>query len=176
MCLEGESVEEWQQAWLAALILGEGHISLVRRKERENREAHGRRTFYRLRPMIRVTNTEKVLLDKCQELVGFGNVLVSNHNETRKNPHFQTAYIWDVECVGRCGWVLEHILPYLVGRKKEVATLLMEFCESRVDTLNKPIRYTARDWAIWAEIRKLNRKGGKGKTKLGLFEPLLGAD
>ena len=137
---------ETQAVWLAAILDGEGSISIYREQRRGN--ASG----YRYKAVVTVSNTNTDLICKVNDLMqGFAlkkDKRPSHHKECYRS----TAHGRNVEAI------LRATRPHLIA-KKEQADLVLEFCEVMKSA---PMRTSAVHEIferLWREVQTLNRRG-----------------
>ena len=140
--------EQMKAIWLAALIDGEGVISIRLDKFIDSFGVVGPKIL--ITPQIMVCNTYIPLLQLVQLVVGQGTI-----NEKG------TQY-WHIHGWARCENLLNKILPYLVV-KQENAKKLLAFITYRRSVRNNTLpnevrRYTEKDLQYVIEIRQLQHK------------------
>ena len=91
---------EW--AWVAGIIEGEGHLSLMFKP------------FTHLE--IRVGMTDMDVVEKLQKYTGFGKIYINNRLPPRK-----TLFDWRVGKAKNTKYILENILPWLGERRGKKA-------------------------------------------------------
>lgn len=106
------------RAWLAALIDGEGTISIRRVAGRSN--GTGEPCNDNFTAFISVSNTDQSILERCAKIVGRGNVRVKNQPsvDPRGVASRFTGYCWRIDSI-LVGEVLKDIYPYLVTKKRQ---------------------------------------------------------
>ena len=147
---ELDSLKETDCAWLAGIIDGEGDLGLGRIKQKGN---------VSLRPSIRVSNTSKVLIDKINSYIPM-SISTKKWEGNRKD-----IYIWHLYGVESIYLLLKMVYPYL-SCKKPQATLLMEFCKSRMNRSARE-KNTSREFAIQEELHLLNKRGRFIQEEMG---------
>lgn len=140
--------QDTDAAWLAALILGEGTIQM------NNRYVD-----------ITISNGDREILAQAERILD-GNVSVRLIIDKRPK-NWRPCYV--LKLVG--GYELKvdllvRLLPYLVGRKRDVAKLALELIRSRLDKQRKRggkpnhgVPYDEFEKVREEAIRRLNRKG-----------------
>lgn len=101
-----DQLNEASLAYIAGLFDGEGSVTITRRKQWN---------YFFL--TITITNTNKDVISKLQELLG-GSV----HHKIYKNPKYKQGWYWQAN-TKRAGLILEKLLPYLIIKrgKAEIA-------------------------------------------------------
>lgn len=98
-------MENWQAAYLAGIIDGEGSITLTRNHQNEHR-----------RPCISIASTDKELLNYIKSIIGGTISRKKNYNpEKHKN-----SYMLSVKNKNAVFFILKHIEPYLRIRQKKL--------------------------------------------------------
>jgi len=141
--------------YITGLIDGEGSISLTWDYKKDNKK---RKVF--LCPRITIQMTHKETIDKVHKLLMRSNFIhslyeVSNRSKYYKK-HYKNIYRIQMYRAEEIFSLLKIIKPILITKKKQ-AKLLIEFCESRFK--RKYLAYTDREWAIYKEMRGLNKRG-----------------
>jgi endogenous inhibitor of DNA gyrase (YacG/DUF329 family) len=137
---------ETQAIWLAAMVDGEGTVSIYR--ERRPKNSSG----FRYKAVVGVTNTNRAIIDRATELMqGYASV------KDKRPDHHKTCYIAyahgrNVEAIARA------IRPHLVAKNRQV-DLVLEFCEVMKSAPWRTSRVHEILERLWAEIRILNRRG-----------------
>lgn len=97
-----------ETAWLAGLFDGEGHISIDTRLNRTTRGVK-----------IQITNTNRELLEKAQDVVGTGYITTRYHD----NPRHKPTYDWHT--TGRnAKLLLQTMLPWLIAKRTQAQSAL----------------------------------------------------
>jgi hypothetical protein len=148
------SLSETEKAWLAAIIDGEGTITLSKRKSKL-----ARRGFYYI-PTLEVTNSCKELLIKIWETVGEGGVYRERRSE--QNPRWKRKWLYNGSA-GVLRAVLPQILPYLIIKKNQAKTTLeyLQYVRDNpmVGRREIPAGYYPRIDALYFALKKMNEKG-----------------
>lgn len=163
-----QEITETDKAWLAAMIEGEGHISMGFHKYNG---AKGRRRFA-VKPTIGFANQDELLIEKVASLIkaigAKGTLIreVRGHYEHSRNSMKVT--LCGMTAVLR---VLENLIPYLVGSKVAKARLLAEFIKSRLarDRTHQGNPYYNEEELLIIEkfYQNTQRKGGKRNPEIG---------
>jgi hypothetical protein len=139
-------------AWLAALVDGEGSVMLI--THRDNRRG-GRVS---LRPRVAIYNTDARLIEALVERTGIDRWTV--HQRSPERHKSLNAYRWHMGATEIREWG-PRMLPYLV-LKREHMVLLLE-CLSYTSTYVPHDGAQRAEWGrrleIQAAIQELNRKG-----------------
>ena len=139
-------MNEFDAAWLAGFLDGEGHISVVRR-----------RNYYV--PTVNVTNTNKDQIDNVCRVLDEREIeycICYDRREGNRKP----AWTVRLESKVRVPQVLKLVLPYLIG-KKHVAEKVLAWCEYD----GRRTEMTTPDLALLTGIRELNQRGNEGRVK-----------
>jgi len=141
----------FQMGWLSAMIEGEGNISLTWSKNKNKK-------YVQLAPRVQITNSDKLVIEKVQEILKFLNVgcYIQEYRE-----------IYKVMICGmkRCNRLLWFIKDHMLG-KKERAQLLYEYTEHRI---NNKQSYNEYDKNVFLKMRELNGKPITDVNKLKLL-------
>lgn len=142
------NLSEAQKAWLAALIDGEGTISIWRERRPKNRSG------VRYKAVVLVTNTNLALLDALYQCV---DGYACTHNARRANKkHKATFAVYVSRRAIRS--LLEQIKPYLVAKRKQ-ADLVLEFCRVMEATPMRASQNHDIFETLCAECQRLNQRG-----------------
>jgi len=148
---EVAKIAAWSVAWEGSLsIVNGGSVSRRRLASGEIRKYEGHKSY--LKPYIAVANTNRDLLEEFQLLVGMGSIRCYKPT----NPAHKDSYIWIVRTIKDCLEFCEAILPWLPAKQRQ-AELVIEFCSGGLPT--RSFRDTDRDWEIYEEMKKLNKRG-----------------
>ena len=146
-----EEIIAWTMVW-------EGCFSLA--KSSKNQKGTGT-PYYR--PSLQITNTNKELLDRFQQVVGCGKIDLRVKEDRKMN--CKAKYAWRVNTQKDIKNICESILPFLPA-KKEQAELLLEYCILRLNTKLKGVKLifgettrTKREEEIYKRIKELNKRG-----------------
>ena len=103
---------EPEKAYLAGIIDGEGSISLVRHKG-------PRCGLHNLDAVVKVTNTDSVLIGWLREKTGVGSI----YHRSRAGSRYRDVYtiVWATTAVRD---ILEAVLPYLVIKRDRAEIVL----------------------------------------------------
>jgi hypothetical protein len=137
------NLTEIEAAYLAGIVDGEGHISLIRAMKRP-----GKATYVLLSPMVGITNQSEPLIQWMDQRIVFSKQLY--HPDTSG---WGWAYKLTIQGL-RVYPLLKALLPYLIVKRKR-AELLMEFCEIRA-VAGSAQSYGPREWKIAEEIKTYN--------------------
>jgi hypothetical protein len=156
-------MNEFERGFIVGLIDGEGSITLQNSLHMVKHLAKsGEQKVYQhlgISPKIQIANTSAELLKKAQIILGG---IIS----TRKRPGRKPCGVLIISTQDRVYKILKEIHNDLIVKKRQ-AELVMSFCESRFNerrgrpTATSNVPYTAKEFDILLEIRKLNAaKGG----------------
>lgn len=151
-------MKEVEKAYLAAFIDGEGTITLRFRKV--IRKGRNDRMFFE--PRIIIHNTEIEVLKYIRTVIG-GTLKI--HTSTSNGKICYALFIHRQNVIKA---ILEVLLPYFrIKRKKKLAELLLEWIRIHQKVKHEQHPYikagrgfiwSAREFEILEEIRKLNKK------------------
>lgn len=144
------SLSGFELGYVVGLFEGEGHISL----NESHRNDPKRTVCYSVH--IGITNTNRALLEKAKEIIGIG--VVRSHHQPNKNN--KDCFIWHLGDQKSVLWFLNQVYPYLI-EKKEKATLLIPFLESRIacnphKKASRDRKYSEKEHQIFEEYKKLS--------------------
>ena len=114
-------MSEPEKAWLAAMIDGEGSISLILHR----RKGTGRTYVF---PVVTVNNTDVRLINRCVEIVGEHLRIQKRDRSAIRCKLMMTVHLNRVSMAD----VLEAVRPYLIA-KGEQADLVIGFCRTHDD-------------------------------------------
>jgi len=148
------SVSELEKGYFTGLLEGEGCMG-VRRHKSPNAKVE------QLAPFVEIINTDRDLLETIVEIAGGGISL--GHKSTQ---NAKRTYTWRICGTKTIYDTLSEVRDSLVSSKrKEVANLVIEFCERRINRAYDPSKAQVvndeRDWEIYEELKKLNKQGIK---------------
>lgn len=113
---------EADRAWLAALVDGEGTISIHRKESYESRaEREGDpRCQAQYVPFLQIGNTDAALLERCIQITGYGNVRVKSepHTDARLVKSRFTHYGWRLDG-DKAIEVIRDIFPFLITKRRQ---------------------------------------------------------
>jgi branched-subunit amino acid transport protein AzlD len=146
------TLREAEKAWLAAIIDGEGTITLVKRIDSKYR-----RGFCYV-PTLEISNTNKALLIRIWELIGEGGV----YTDKRETPGWKRKWMYNGSA-GVLRAILPQILPYLIVKKGRAEKMLeyLQYVDANPILGLREIPqgyYTGLD-AVFLALKKLNQKG-----------------
>jgi len=155
---------EKEVAWLCGLIDGEGSIGLRVQKYMRNKNV-----FY-VAPYVQVVNTHIGTLDVVDRIL---TELEVGHYIDWPRPHMVTGGertvgdykpLWRILVNGikRCHPLLDELIPYLVI-KKDDASIVLEFINSRESSYYKHLPYSPREQEIIGRFRRVRRSGKSGE-------------
>jgi hypothetical protein len=126
-------------AWLAGIVDGEGHISLYRNQ----------RGYLCVKTHVEVTMSNLACVEKARDIIW-----AITHRKypikERRQPHLRhVSFSLRIMDQKGCRKVCEALLPYLVA-KRELAELMIEFCETRKQARGEPGRqvYGIKEYAL----------------------------
>lgn len=108
-------------AYIAGLIDGEGHISLIKHKAYDDRLKKYSENAYVYSVRVGITNTDKGMIDWLVSTVG-GNVTKDKSNRTKQ------IYRWTFNGTSKLEHFLLSVIPYMrIQCKKERAKIVLEY-------------------------------------------------
>ena len=152
---EVDNFSDFDLGYLAGMIEGEGSISI---------QAQGKGKYA---PTVMVTsNTDKEVVKHVMEILdraGFKAYMVTNQKGRGRRKPVEVVIIKGITYVYP---FLKKIKPYIKGRKREIASLVIKFCESRIPKAylrNKSRKYSKEELDIVERVRRLNMEAkGRG--------------
>ncbi len=125
--IQGDNQQENLLWWLGGIIDGEGCITINHHRLHQ----HTSKETLLFSPTIIIVNTNKVLIDKCQEILRMVNIpFYMAYHPSKQIEHKEK---WSIVITGikRCIRALNILSQYLIGKKEE-AYLVKRFCEGRL--------------------------------------------
>lgn len=116
------NVQEWELAWLAGIIDGEGGFSIAGRYSGAKTSCH-------------ISNTNPLIIDKCKEILNNIFVQYSIH---KQNGPLSTRTVSRIEVTQRPEILklISVVLPFLVGKKQQ-AELIRKYTNRRLTKAHK---------------------------------------
>ncbi len=142
------SIPKVEAAYVAAIIDGEGTITLGRWKKKKK--------YWLIHPRIYITNQNKQLLGIIKNLFGNrGYIIVHKSKSSYSDNICYRLYVSGLSVAP----ILKTLIPYL-RLKREQGKLVYEFCIKR---LNKGVntKYSDDEWYLFRKVREYNSSGGK---------------
>jgi len=130
---------------IAGITLGEGSFHIQKHIQNKAKDI----TY---QPCISISNTEKEILEFCPKEIG--GALFTNRLKTDKH---KESYFLLINGFQNIIDVTEKIYPFLIGKKKKSAELIIKFCQSRIK-LGR-IKYTQEEIKIIEELKEINKRG-----------------
>lgn len=167
MNLDMPKINELDVAYLSGLFDGEGSFSItkVREKGREK---------YRLSSVSSITNCDPKIINRALEIMRGLGVTGRMYRIDKKNANRAPCYTIEIKRLELQAKLLKSVSLYLVG-KKQVASLMLEFIESRLK--NKMTGryfsvspYTEREIELFDIVAKLNKKGVSKPEKIAVYK------
>jgi len=138
-------LESFSLGYLAAIIDGEGSISLFTRN---------RGSYDDFLPYVEISNTEKEIIESARDMADVGEVY-----ETPRKTEHKTIYRLCIRRQHDIVLLLERVKPFLMSKRKQrLAELLIEYCLIRLDAGHKA--HTKREAEICEEVSVLNKRTG----------------
>ena len=150
--MDNQQVTDADLSWLAGLYEGDGSFGMNRRKRKGKLS-----TSVNVQPCISFTNCDRQLVEEvCEILTNAKLAFYVSYHKPRK----RIRENWQVVISGckRAIKLLPVMIPYLRAEKLEKATLLLEFCTSRLSSWHAS-PYSAREIEIFETLSSLNLRG-----------------
>src|SRR5258706_11247130 len=116
--------EEVQLAWLAGIIDGEGTIGIYNRNKTKTHRVVN----------LTIVNSDEVILSKAKEIYEQYNIFASKYTHNNKNPvgfiARKPCYVLTVRRWDDFQKMIQLLIPYLIGNKKQVAEEALEYMKS----------------------------------------------
>ncbi len=125
--IQGDNQQENLLWWLGGIIDGEGCITI----NHHRLHLHTSKETLLFSPTIIIVNTNKVLIDKCQEILQTINIPFYVSFRPSSNPNHKEKWAIVITGIKRCVRALNILSQYLIAKKEE-ADLVKKFCESRL--------------------------------------------
>ena len=125
-------------AWIGGLMTGDGSLYMVKNRPKGNHSPH-----YQIQ--MGIVSTEADVIEKVHEIMQHGYVQTRQTKSCRSG----TVYRW-VSTSAEMLPNLKQLLPYLIGRKRKIAEVLISFQE----TMQK------------IHQRRMNEKRSKGQYRI----------
>jgi hypothetical protein len=135
--LKQYKLSDFQKGHLAALIDGEGTVTLVFHKKRKQ-----------VKPLIAIVNKDRNLLEFVRNYIGEGRIVLS---------HKPDVFRLEIRHISRVYPLLKEIEPYLIT-KRERAKLVLGWCESRLSKPSLHAPYDEEEWRIYEQVREKRAK------------------
>ena len=146
--LHGGNQQENLLWWLCGIIDGEGCITI--NHHRLHKET--KRETLLFQPIIVIVNTNKLLIDTCQEILKQSEIpfYVSFKSSPKANPNWKEK--WQVMVVGlkRVSKALTILSPYIISKRQE-ANLVKRFCDLRLNAEKVKTSYGSLGYAPYNE-------------------------
>ncbi len=101
-------------AWVAGFIEADGSFSFMKQRRSDLRRGYE----YRLR--LRITNSDRVLLETAQAIIG--GTITSHYDHT---PNHRPSLVIDIKTKS-LPQVLPKIIPFLISNKRKMAEILLK--------------------------------------------------
>ena len=131
--------------YLSGFFDGEGYIGLIRHKDKRVKRG------YTLHPFVRITNTNKLILDEINKIVK-GKI-----KSKPKQLGCKQCYMIELQNADSIFEFLCYIHPHLIIKEKQ-SELMIEFCRGRVKD-NKNKEYTSEELSLYFSFKQLNKRG-----------------
>jgi hypothetical protein len=151
-------LSQLELGYVIGLIEGEGTISL---------SYHGHSNDYRKRRRwdvyVKISNTDKRILENVKSIVGAGNIRL--HDRKIKRPKSKPEYCWSINQHSDIEKLLEQIGPFLII-KKEQANLALEYVKIREKVRSEHRGFKSgfhdnREFRIFERFNELNIRGSQ---------------
>jgi hypothetical protein len=116
--------------WFGGIIDGEGCITINHHRLHKNSQ----RETLLFSPIIAIVNTNKIIIDTCQEVLRQNNIAhFVGYKESPKGKHHWKPK-WEIRIIGlkRVSKALSILSPYIIGKREE-ARLVKRFCDIRLN-------------------------------------------
>jgi DNA-binding CsgD family transcriptional regulator len=145
------NLPEWVKGYIAGLLDGEGTVTINETKVRMGKK---RERYLSLRPLIKIANTDREVLEWVARQVGGFRFATRNGRESKHGKRL----VYDIVLKKQKDILvfLEMLLPYLIIKRRQ-AELVVEFCRSRLAKPNHA-PYDEGELEILAEVRRLNER------------------
>lgn len=141
-------LSETDRGYLAGIMDGEGTLRIMRTLKK----------WYA--PFIQITNTDKVLMDWLQQILGVKGIgrlyYEGNRKNLRRNPKHKLKYVYNIASVQGVKQILEQTIDILKIKHRQ-AVLLLEFIAMKEEKADYGV--LSREQEIFEELLKLNRRG-----------------
>jgi signal recognition particle subunit SEC65 len=148
-------MSEKKLIWLAGMFEGEGTTGLFKQKRKNGK--------WRLQTYFLICNNDPIIIDKIKEIaseIGINMTIYQRHENPQKDWNLNYQIL--TKRMSHTYRVLKAIYPYLIGQKKYIAKLTIEFLESR--ELGKTRKkYSSKEFNLYKECKKYNQRGRKRK-------------
>jgi hypothetical protein len=127
--MDNQQVTQIEIGWLAGFVDGEGYIGISEYKTRNHKVSYS--------CAIQVSNTDEAMILRAQKIIQkMGvNPYIRTHGYGKRNkPKSKIVYVLIIHRMNKIIPVLEIINSHLTGMKKERAELVLEYCQSRLQT------------------------------------------
>ena len=124
-----QQVTQIEIGWLAGFIDGEGYIGISQYKTRN------RRTSYSC--AIQICNTDEAMILKAQKIIqkmGINPYIKADGYKLKNKESHKNVWTLKVHRMNKIIPILETVNPYLTGTKKERGELVLEYCQSRLQS------------------------------------------
>jgi len=124
--MDNQQITAFEIGWLAGIIDGEGYMGLQKEIDRRHRE------HIIIDSQIHITNTEEKIILKARDImrkIGINPYIRATKQKNVK----KDIFILQIHRFAAVRKLLEVLIPYLTGTKKERAELIYEFCKLRLN-------------------------------------------
>lgn len=160
--MKDETIDNQQERllwWLGGIIDGEGCITINHHMMYHRHKTKTKQSLL-FAPAIIIVNTNRILIDKCQEILRNAGIAFYVTYSPGKE---KVKEKWSISIIGikRCVRALNIISHYLIGKREE-ANLVKEFCETRLAVNGKTSSlermYSDRDFEIIMRVAKIHNR------------------
>lgn len=163
------SMNEGERYWLAALIDGEGSISITKGYGKAHWAGRAPKRGFIWGTKTHIFNTNKPLLDRAVVVVGGGNIILI-HPPSKLRMNMKEGYdlIFNMDLSEK---FLKEILPFLISKRRHAelfleARELMKMYHGLGRTEDLTLVRDKRMEAIYWELRILNSRGRYGEREV----------
>jgi len=148
-------------SWLAGFIEADGSLQIMVQMKANN--------TIKLTPLVTGVGCEIELIDRCIMIFQSHCQVNPHRNSFNQGGNKRIAHRFVLAKQAHCMRALEKLECYLFGRKKEIANLIIEFCQSRMSKHKKTFGglnpYSKRELEITQRISQLNSVGTSETTR-----------
>lgn len=141
-------VSDVDWAWLAGIIDGEGNLSLYKGTEK----GHDGKHRIRIRPQLKITNTNQLMIEKARRIMGNGHVIMRPGLPPQWKPVMNLVSTNHITLRR----IIIHTVPHLTAKLGQ-ARILIAFIERRLPNVRAP--YTELDYEALKQVHHLNERG-----------------
>lgn len=137
-------LKDWEKGYAAGLIDGEGSISMAYDKG-------GKKVTPHLRQSIYITNTNLAIINQFSDII---KIKPSLKPRSARHLGYKPTYIFQFQNMIDVKFLLEQVLPYLAGKKRQ-AELALKFINFKLNK-DSSIGITKEEINMYEEMKRLN--------------------